>query len=127
MKMYTDDNYGGNVTTRKEDVNFRVKDPDGFVSFAQQGMVTSGDVGYIDTYEKAVHGPNGVYLNGTEITNGYDALTYTAQDSGSHWIEFDCTGWYLHDRWGWLETARFALQYFDVTVTDNLGNIRRIQ
>ncbi|MEA3317551.1 MAG: hypothetical protein U9R54_06300, partial [Bacteroidota bacterium] len=110
MKMYTATNYGGNVLQDPAYVNFRIKKPNGNVAFAEQGMVTSGN-GYIDTYTEAVTGPNGAILNGSTISGGYEALTYTATTSGNHYIEFYAYGY------------RFALEFFDVTVTDATNNV----
>ena len=116
MKMYTTSNYGGNVLQYPANVNFRIKDPSGVVIFTEQGMVTTGN-GYVDTYTEAITGPNGVVLNGTTISGGYNALTYTAATTGNHYIEFDADD----SVWPWRD--RFALEYFDVTVTDASNNV----
>jgi hypothetical protein len=117
MKMNTDENYGNNVITDPSGIRFRINDPNGTPVYPETNMVTSGN-GYIDTYTEAVTGPNGVILNGTTISGGYDALTYTAATSGNHYIEFDAD-------WEWVNgwTRRFALEYFDVTVTDASNNV----
>ncbi|MFO8235484.1 MAG: Ig-like domain-containing protein, partial [Bacteroidales bacterium] len=121
MQMYTDDNYGGNCETDPEDVWFRIKDPDGNIVYPSNGnereMFTSGETGYINNYSEAVNGPNGVILNETEITDGYNSETFTANQTGNYYIEFysnedDYDGW-------WGNYRRFALKYFDVTVTRN--------
>ncbi len=116
MKMYTASNYGGNVLTNPSYVDFRIKDPNGTVIFAERDMVTSGN-GYISSYTEAVTGPNGVVLNGTTISGGYDGLTYTAATTGNHYIEFNAIA-----AWPTFRT-RFALEYFDVTVTDASNNV----
>jgi len=117
MKMNTTENYGGNVITDAGKVRFELRDPNGTVVFAEKNMVTSGN-GYIATYTQAITGPNGVILNGTTISGGYNALTYTATTTGNHYIEFDAD-------WDWVNglTQRFALEYFDVTVTDASNNV----
>ena len=100
--------YTGGVSTYPPYVDFRIKAPDGNVVYGEREMFTSGDVGYINTYEEAVNGPNGVILNKTEITGGYNSETLTASQTGNYYIEFD------HD-----DDDRFAIEYFDVTVTHN--------
>ena len=117
MQMYTDNNYGGNCETDPEDVWFRIKDPNGNVVFGERQMVESGDQGFIDNYTEAVTGPNGVIINETTVSGGYNSLTYTAEQTGNFYIEFysnenDDDYWYYNYR-------RFALKYFDVTVTSN--------
>src|SRR6056297_749820 len=98
------------------DVYFRIKDPSGTVVYPETRL---GDIlnsnGYIADYTQAVTGPNGVVLNGTTISGGYDALTYTAQTDGNHFIEFRETGGTGFDR--------FALEFFDVTVTNASNNV----
>jgi len=110
MKMNTI-NYGGNVSQNPSNLYFRVKNPSGTKIFptssAEQQMPTSG-TGYIATWEQAVKGPNGVILNGATITGGYTPFVYVAETSGNYYIEFDKK----------LEYYRFALEFFDVTVTD---------
>ncbi|HAF27815.1 MAG TPA: hypothetical protein DCG75_02100, partial [Bacteroidales bacterium] len=114
MRMHTSSNYGGNVMTDPGNVRFRIQDPDDVTVFAERNMVTSGN-GYISTYAQAITGPNGVTLNNTPVTGGYTALTYTAVKTGNHWIEFDADlDWIPF--YGW--SNRFALEYFDVTVTN---------
>ncbi len=117
MQMYTDDNYGGNCETDPEDVWFRIKDPDGNVVFSERQMVASGDEGFIDNYTEAVTGPNGVIINETTISGGYNSLTYTADQTGNFYIEF-YSNEYDYDYW-YYNYRRFALKYFDVTVTSN--------
>ncbi len=113
MRMYTASNYGGNVLTNAALVYFRIKDPSGTIIFPEQSMRTSGN-GYIDSYTEAVTGPNGVVLNGTIISGGYNSLTYTAATTGNHYIEFNTTS---------TGRTRFALEYFDITVTDASNNV----
>src|SRR6056297_1483217 len=97
-------------------VFFRIKDPSGNIVVSEtrlSDIVNSN--GYIADYTQAVTGPNGVILNGTTITGGYDALTYTAQTTGNHYIEFRETDGENFNR--------FALEFFDVTVTDAANNV----
>lgn len=120
MKMNTSENYGQNVITNSSKVSFRIKDPNGAIVFTERTMITSGS-GYISSYDQAVTGPNGVILNGTTISGGYNALTYTATSTGNHYIEFNAQKTYI-DYYG--NSKRFALQYFDVTVTDATNHVK---
>ncbi|MDD4384975.1 MAG: tandem-95 repeat protein [Bacteroidales bacterium] len=104
-------------------VYFRIKDSIGTVVYPEtrlSNIVNSN--GYIADYTNAINGPNGAVLNGTTITGGYDALTYTAQIKGNHYIEFrgSYSAW---QGFQYLTTKRFALQFFDVTVTDASNNV----
>ena len=122
MKMQTASNYGGDVLTDDDLVTFRVKDPDGIIVYSESWMRTSGN-GYIDTYEQAVKGPNDVILNGTTISGGYDPLIINATKDGNYYIEFET---WRYNKWGDRVInpgRRFALQYFDVTVTDGSYNV----
>ena len=111
MQMYTDDNYGGNCTTDPSNIYFRIIAPNGNIVYGERQIVTSGQSGFINNYSEAITGPNGVILNETEITDGYNPETLIATQTGNYYIEFDSRG-------GWWN-QRFALKYFDVTVTDN--------
>ncbi len=104
-------NYGGNVNTEPAKVKFRIKKPDGSIAYAETGMPTSGN-GYIADYTKAITGPNGAKLNGVTITGGYTPLSFTADQTGDYYIEFKHT-----------EDKRWALEFFDITVTDASNNI----
>ncbi len=104
-------NYGGNVNTNPSRVRFRIKRPDGTIIYTETAMPTSG-TGYIANYTQAITGPNGIKLNGTTISGGYSPRTFTADQSGDYYIEFK------H-----LDNARWALEFFDITVTDANNNI----
>lgn len=105
--------YYSNNTTNASLVYFRVKNPSGTVVFSERNVPTSG-TGYISNYTQAITGPNGVKLNGTTISGGYDAYSFTAAATGDYYIEFsEYSSWY----------DRFALEFFDVTVTDSNDNI----
>jgi len=110
FKMNTK-NYGGNVNTDPSSVRFRIRKPDGSIAYAETAMPTSGN-GYIATYTQAITGPNGAKLNGVTITTGYSPLSFTADQTGDYYIEFR----HLNDR-------RWALEFFNITVTDASNNI----
>ncbi|HRX31552.1 MAG TPA: hypothetical protein P5349_06645, partial [Tenuifilaceae bacterium] len=110
MKMNAS-NYGGNVSTSRYRVHFRVCRPDGTVIFAERTMPGSG-TGYITDYAHAITGPNGAILNSVTISGGYTPYTFTADQTGDFYIEFE------HDY-----DSRFALEFFDFTVTDASNNI----
>ncbi len=106
--------YYSNNITDADYVYFRVMKPDGTtVAFSERNVPESG-TGFIGTYEQAISGPNGVKLNGTTITGGYTPFTFTADATGDYYIEFT-------ESHGWRN--RFALEFFDVTVTDASNNI----
>ncbi|WP_291856142.1 hypothetical protein, partial [Marinilabilia sp.] len=113
MKMVYD-NYGGNVLTDPTKVSFRITDPDGDNAFVHSWFPRQYQTGFIDSYAEAINGPNGTMLNGTEISNGYEPLSFTANKTGNYYIEFQTHDW---------QRNRFALEYFDVTVTNSENNI----
>src|SRR6056297_3272562 len=94
---------------------FRIRNEAGTVVYSESTIPTSGDPGYISTYTQAVNGPNGAIINNTEITSGYSPLAFTASSSGNYYIEFISRDYY-GDR---DDGDRFALEFFDVTVTQN--------
>jgi gliding motility-associated-like protein len=104
-------NYGGNVNTDPTRVRFRIRKPDGTIAYVETAMPTSGN-GYITNYTQAITGPNGTKLNGVNITTGYSPLSFTADQTGDYYIEFK------H-----LDNRRWALEFFDITVTDASNNI----
>ena len=107
--------YGSNtVITDADNVYFRVKKPSETTphAFAERRIPKSG-TGYIGSYSQAIAGPTGIKLNGTPITGGYTPFTFTATETGDYFIEFRETDF----------ANRFALEYFDVTVTDADDNI----
>ncbi|RPH29880.1 MAG: tandem-95 repeat protein, partial [Bacteroidales bacterium] len=116
MNMNTTLNYGGDVLTDASRVRFRVRRPSGTIIYAEKIMntLTAAD-GLISTYNQAVAGPNGAILNGTTISGGYNPLTFTADETGDYYIEFTETSFTYN---------RFALQYFDVTVTDATNHVK---
>ncbi len=105
--------YGGNtVITNPNRIYFQVSSPSDAIAFSERNLPSSG-TGYISDYTEAVTGPNGVSINGTTISGGYTPFSFTASETGNYYIEF-------------RETAganRFALEYFDVTVTDGSDNV----
>jgi hypothetical protein len=113
MSMYTASNYGGNVLTNASLVRYQVRTPSDGTAVSEIIMPTSGS-GFINTFTEAVTGPNGVILNGTVISGGYSALSFTALESGDYYIEFTETS---------SGYSRFALEFFDVTVTDASNNV----
>ncbi|HPE18557.1 MAG TPA: hypothetical protein PLM76_07945, partial [Tenuifilaceae bacterium] len=79
-----------------------------------------GEAGFIDDYDEAVAGPIGAKLNGQPISGGYEPIIYIAEETGNYYFEFE----------SWRGTIgvtqqnrRFALELFDVTVTDANNNI----
>jgi hypothetical protein len=119
-------NYGGKVYTRPERVSFRIKDPDGFIVYAQTFLSTFvNNTEYTSTYTQVTTGPNGAILNGTTISGGYNPFTLTAAKKGDYYIEFQTWQNDLSGGVGNLtQRRRFALEYFDVTVTDAANNVK---
>jgi gliding motility-associated-like protein len=130
LMMHTASNYGGNVLQDPNYVSFRVMDPDGIevVGFSEQTIVQSGEAGFIDSHHEAITGPNGLVINDSTISTGYDALSFTAQKTGNYRIEFQTWRWDF-DLYGGISGGnehrdrRFALEFFDVTVTDGSNNL----
>nr|WP_319399486.1 Calx-beta domain-containing protein [uncultured Carboxylicivirga sp.] len=116
MKMA---NYSSGYPSR---TSLRIKDENGNVVFPERVFPQSGN-GYISSYNAAVKGPNGVLLNNTPISGGYDALTYTATTSGNHYIEFETWRYDYGRNNNWRYTRRFGIEFFDVTVTDASNNV----
>ncbi len=100
-------NLGMNVTSST--ANYQLYDPAGNIVISATPTPTSG-AGYIDNYQEAVNGPEGVYLNGTQTSSddGYTPVVYTATTTGNHYIGF---------------SSSIYLDYFDVTVTDASDNV----
>lgn len=89
------------------DVNFRLKDPNGNIVFASQGIPKSGQ-GFINTWDEAVAGPKQVVG-----ASGYDAFSYTSLMAGDYYIEFEPT-----------KKGRRLLTYLDFTVTSGAGVVK---
>ncbi len=104
-------NYGGDVYTKPNNAYYRIRKPDGSIAVAESNIPTSG-AGYIANYSQATTGPNGAKLNGVTITGGYTPKTFTADQTGDYYIEFR-----------YYNNYRFALEFFDITVTDSNNNI----
>jgi len=125
MKMNTSA-YGGSGYTNTDRISFRIIDPDGQVFYPSTTMITSGS-GYIANYTQAITGPNGAVLNGTAISGGYTPIIIPATKEGNYSIEFQ--SWrYSHSTYGdnapnYRLRRRFALELFDVTVTDASNNV----
>ncbi|MBS2213182.1 tandem-95 repeat protein [Carboxylicivirga mesophila] len=103
----------------------RVLDESGNVVFSERRFPSSG-AGYISSYTEAVAGPEGVILNGATISDGdgYTPYIYEAQSTGNHYIEFETWRWdYNAGSNNQLRRRRFALEFFDVTVTDATNNV----
>lgn len=115
--------YSGDVYTDYNYVSFRIIDPAGNEAVTERKMVTTGQNGYIGTWEQATAGPNGAKLNGTTITGGYTPLTFTAALSGNYYIEFQHWRYSYGTGGNSARTRRFALEFFDMTVTDASNNI----
>lgn len=122
MKMNTEA-FGGNGFTNPAFISFRIIDPDGQVFHQSTTMKTSG-AGYIANYTQAITGPTGAILNGTPISGGYTPITKEATKTGNYSIEFQ--SWrnsHSNNGDNTKLRRRFALEFFDVTVTDALNNI----
>ncbi|MBR8537567.1 tandem-95 repeat protein [Carboxylicivirga sediminis] len=105
--------------------SLRVKDGQGNIVFSERRFPSSGS-GYISSYSEAVTGPEGVIINGTTISdgNGYTPYIYEAQSTGNHYIEFETWRWdYTPGGNNQIRRRRFALEFFDVTVTDAGNNV----
>ncbi|HPJ45945.1 MAG TPA: hypothetical protein PL017_07585, partial [Tenuifilaceae bacterium] len=104
-----------------DDFSFRLRKPNNTQAIARTQICEPGDAGFIENYDQAVAGPNGAKLNGQTITNGYTPIVYTATETGNYFIEFESWDNYIggsrNTNW------RFALELFDVTVTDADDNI----
>jgi len=115
MKMNTTQ-YSNDVLTNTSRVRFRVKSPSGTVVYAETSIssLTTAS-GLISTYTQAVTGPNGAIINGSTITTGYNPMSITASETGDYFIEF-AENSSTYDR--------FALEFFDVTVTDATNHVK---
>ena len=89
--------------------DFRLRDASGTEVISATAVPTSG-TGFIANYTQAVTGANGTIINGTTISGGYDAITYTVANTGNHYLEFN------------LPSSTY-ITLFDVTVTDGSNNI----
>ncbi len=72
--------FGFNQPNR--DVRFRIKDSSGVIVVPQTTVPSSG-AGYISSYNRAVAGPSAIIG-----TSGYDAMSFTATQTGDYYIEF---------------------------------------
>lgn len=77
------------LTCNRNDVVFRVKDPNGDVFLSEQSIPTSGQEGYIDDWADAVAGPLEMLPAGS--TAGYDAIAMKPSIIGDYFIEFKNT------------------------------------
>ncbi len=101
--------------------SFRIKDPDGNIVFPQTPFPQdTNDLGFIETYEQAVTGPQGVLDNGSPITDGYPPFVYTAQMDGDHYIEFET---WSDSTFTVRDPVSSWIAFFDMTVTDASDNI----
>ena len=89
------------------DMNYRIKDPSGNVVYGPFFVPTSGQTGFINTYDKAVTGP---------IPGGYPYLEMVPQMTGNYYIEF-----YYPPDGGYSEDNQHSFQYFDITVVNVAG------
>jgi len=91
------------------DVEFRVRDPQGNIVYGPATLPSSGN-GFISTYAEAANGPNII------TTGGYSPIVVTAQSSGNYYIEFNYS----------MNTVdRREFDFFDITVTDANNNPKK--
>ncbi|MCU4157655.1 tandem-95 repeat protein [Carboxylicivirga sp. A043] len=104
--------------------SIRIKDENGNVVFSERRFPSSG-TGYISSYNEAVKGPEGVILNGSTISNadGYTPYVYEATSTGNHYIEFETWRYDYGTSGNYRRKRRFAMDFFDVTVTDASNNV----
>ena len=120
-------NYGGGVLRNPRRVSYRIKDTNGNVVY-QHRLPISGENAYINNFNEATTGPNGIIINGTTISGGYTPLSLTATQTGDYYIEFQTWDDEINADgsapWGVSESNdRFAIEFFDVTVTDASDNL----
>lgn len=102
-----------NITNTSE-VYFKIITPSGgTVTTFNDINVPSSGAGFISSHSQAVAGPTGAKLNGVPISGGYTPFSFTANETGDYYIVFRENSW----------KYRFALEFFDVTVTDASNNI----
>jgi len=89
------------------DMKYRIKDPSGNVVYGPFFVPTSGQTGFIDTYDQAVAGP---------FSGGYPYLDFIPQTTGDHYIEF-----YYPPGSGYTDENQHSFRYFDLTVVNSNG------
>ncbi|MFC2100325.1 gliding motility-associated C-terminal domain-containing protein [Bacteroidota bacterium] len=91
------------------DVEFRIRDPQGNIVYGPTTLPTSGN-GFINTYYQAATGPN------TIGAGGYSPIIITAQSAGDYYIEF---------YYSMNTVDRREFDFFDITVTDANNNPKK--
>ncbi len=105
IHLNTNDTLYFGFNCSKEDVYYRLKNPNGQIVKGPT-LVTSSDDGWISSCNEAFAGPK--KLN----ASGYDQLSYIASMSGDFYIEF------AQDNDSSIHNKR-VIKYFDATVVDN--------
>ena len=100
-------NFPEDTTTTME---FRIKDPGGNIVYGPVTIPFTG-AGFIDSYDKAVSGP---FVS----AGGYDPIIYQPSSTGNYCFEFYYPP---DDTFGYFETNRKQIRFFDITVEDNSG------
>ena len=113
---------GANPSPVLNNLYYQIKDPSGTVVFGPTLFTTTiGDAGYIDTYDKAVNGPN----IGGATPSGYNPVVFSPNANssfvnGDYYIEI-----YKSNDGGATRTTNggeIILTYFDFTVSDASNN-----
>ena len=111
--------YNAGSPARANNVYYKIYSPTGVVLLTALWNSTAGTPGSIDSYARAITGPN---IGG--VTTGYAPLTFdpsAADGNGAYWIEFyrSTDAGVTQDVSG--TTGRAVAPYFDLTVALNSG------
>lgn len=98
-------------------IEFRVKDPQGNIVFGPQLLQSASDSshGQIYNYQQAVSGPQS-----STVPNGYRPFSFVANTVGDYFIEFR-----VLDVTPARDSANIVFRMFDVTVMDQIGEVRK--
>ncbi len=121
MAMQTS-KYANNITNG-DYVDFKVFAPSGKQVFYKKQLPKSGDNGYIAEHSQAKNGPNGIKINGVTVTGGYTPIVIVAKETGNYYFEFQTYKYTTYRDESDKNESRFALKFFDATVTDASGNL----
>jgi len=103
--------FNGNIGSSWHIV-YRIKDDNGIIVKDEETLPTSGN-GFITDIAEARQGP--FQLVGV---GGYDAIEWTPPDVGEYYIEFQRV---LNSSPGTPSTGEFKIEFFDITVADNIS------
>jgi uncharacterized repeat protein (TIGR01451 family) len=108
--------YSVGSPVRLTNLYYRIKNPAGTIVLSGKWNDVVGSAGSIDTYARAIAGPNIAGLTPA----GYTPLTFNPTVAGEHWIEF-----YRSDDGGLTANVqRGVAPFFDLTVATP-GGVRR--